>query len=58
MSPQHLLLLTLIAFPVLVLGAAARDVRSYTIPNWISIALVAAFVPAAAAAYAAGAPVT
>ena len=58
MSPQHLLLLTLIAFPVLVLVAAARDVRSYIIPNWISLALVAAFVPAAAAALFAGAPVT
>ena len=56
MSPQHLLLLTLIAFPVLVVVAAARDVRSYTIPNWISIALVGAFVPAAAAGLAAGMP--
>lgn len=36
-----------IAFPALVLAAAARDVLSFTIPNWISIALVVLF-PAAA----------
>jgi prepilin peptidase CpaA len=38
-----------IAFPALVITAALRDVTSYTIPNWISLALVAAFVPAALA---------
>jgi prepilin peptidase CpaA len=56
MSAHDLLLPTLISFPVLVLIAAARDLTSYTIPNWISLALVAAFVPAAGAAWAAGAP--
>ena len=54
---QAFLLLCLLAFPVLVLIGAARDLTSYTIPNWISLALVAAFVPAFAAAWAAGAPV-
>jgi prepilin peptidase CpaA len=38
-----------LAFPALVLLAALRDVTSYTIPNWISLALVAAFPFAAAA---------
>ena len=53
---QALLLLTLSAFPILVLVAAVRDLTSYTIPNWISLALLAAFVPAAAAGWLAGAP--
>ena len=35
--------LLLLIFPVLVIAAALRDVTSYTIPNWISLALVAAF---------------
>ena len=35
--------LLLLIFPVLVITAALRDVTSYTIPNWISLALVAAF---------------
>ena len=56
MSPQDLLLLPLIAFPVLALVAAVKDLTSYTIPNWISLALLAAFVPAAAIGWAAGAP--
>jgi len=38
-----------LVFPVLVVTAALRDVTSYTIPNWISLALIAAFVPAALA---------
>lgn len=38
----------LLIFPALVIVAALKDVTSYTIPNWISLALVAAFVPAAA----------
>ncbi|HEX3701193.1 MAG TPA: prepilin peptidase [Phenylobacterium sp.] len=38
-----------IVFPALVLVAALRDVTSYTIPNWISLALVAGFAPAALA---------
>lgn len=36
-----------LAFPVLVIVAALKDLTSYTIPNWISLALLAAFVPAA-----------
>jgi prepilin peptidase CpaA len=58
MSPQDLLLLSVIAFPLLVLTAAAKDLGSYLIPNWISLALLAAFVPAAGAAWAAGVPAT
>jgi prepilin peptidase CpaA len=34
-------------FPALVIVAAVKDVTSFTIPNWISLALAAAFVPAA-----------
>jgi prepilin peptidase CpaA len=56
MMIQPLLLLSLLAFPALVLVGAARDLASYTIPNWISLALTAAFVPAAGLALAAGAP--
>jgi prepilin peptidase CpaA len=43
---QTLLLMT---FPILVIGAALRDVTSYTIPNWISLALAATFPLAALA---------
>jgi prepilin peptidase CpaA len=35
--------LLLVIFPVLVIVAALRDATSYTIPNWIPVALVAAF---------------
>jgi prepilin peptidase CpaA len=35
------------AFPALVIVAAVKDATSFTIPNWISLALAAAFVPAA-----------
>jgi prepilin peptidase CpaA len=38
-----------IVFPALVITAACKDAASYTIPNWISLALVAAFPPAALA---------
>ena len=34
-------------FPALVIGAAVKDVTSFTIPNWISLALAAAFLPVA-----------
>ncbi len=37
----------LFAFPALVIFGAMRDAVSFTIPNWISIALAAAFLPAA-----------
>ena len=38
------------AFPLLVVTAALKDVTSFTIPNWLSIAIAAAFYPAALAA--------
>lgn len=40
-------ILPLLVFPVLVLGAALRDITSYTIPNWISLAAAVLFFPAA-----------
>lgn len=47
----HLLqTLSLIAFPALLIVAALKDATSFTIPNWISLAAVAAFFPAALAA--------
>jgi prepilin peptidase CpaA len=46
----HLAQAALVAlFPALVIVAALRDVTSYTIPNWISLGLLAAFAPAALA---------
>jgi len=39
----------LLVFPALAILAALKDVTSYTIPNWISLALLAAFAPAALA---------
>lgn len=46
----HLLLtLPILIFPALVITAALRDVVSYTIPNWISAALIAGFPIAALA---------
>ena len=41
--------LLVLVFPALVITAALRDVVSYTIPNWISLALIAAFPVAALA---------
>lgn len=41
--------LPLLVFPALVITAALRDTVSYTIPNWISLALLAAFPVAALA---------
>jgi prepilin peptidase CpaA len=37
----------LLVFPALAVVAALKDVTSYTIPNWISLALIVAFVPVA-----------
>jgi prepilin peptidase CpaA len=52
----HVLLGALsLAFPILVILGALADLASYRIPNWISLALVGAFAPAAALAWAAGA---
>ena len=42
--------LLIAVFPLLVIVAALRDITTFTIPNWISIALVTAFYPAALAA--------
>ncbi|MES2034313.1 MAG: prepilin peptidase [Pseudomonadota bacterium] len=39
----------LFVFPALAIVAAMRDAVSFTIPNWISIALAGAFFPAALA---------
>ncbi len=47
MVNQGLHLLFLLVFPVLVITAALRDLTTFTIPNWISLALLAAFFPAA-----------
>ncbi len=56
MSPQDLLLMSVLSFPLLVLCAAAKDLTSFTIPNWVSLGLLAGWMPAAGAAAAAGAP--
>jgi prepilin peptidase CpaA len=40
----------MLVFPILVTVAALRDLTSFTIPNWISLALIAGFAPAALAA--------
>lgn len=37
----------LLVFPALAIVGALKDLTSYTIPNWISLALLVAFVPAA-----------
>ncbi|MDB5438429.1 MAG: pilus assembly protein CpaA [Caulobacteraceae bacterium] len=48
---QILLLIPILLFPALMLAAALKDVTSYTIPNWISLTLVAVFPFAAFAAH-------
>lgn len=49
MSP-FLAAVLVLTFPALMIAGAVRDALSYTIPNWISLALVAAFPIAALAA--------
>lgn len=44
---QALQISLLMVFPALAIVGALKDLTSYTIPNWISLALIAAFVPAA-----------
>ncbi len=44
---EFLALLLALTFPALVIVAAFKDATSFTIPNWISLALIAAFAPAA-----------
>ena len=46
---DHPLLVLTAVFPLLVIIAALKDLTTFTIPNWISIALVAAFYPVALA---------
>lgn len=47
MSPEIVKPLVLTLFAVLVIVAALKDLSSFTIPNWISLALALAFAPAA-----------
>jgi prepilin peptidase CpaA len=44
----------LLVFPALVILGGTRDLVSYRIPNWISLALIAGFAVAALLAFAAG----
>lgn len=44
---HYLQLALVMLFPVLVIVAALRDCTSYTIPNWISLTLIAVFPMAA-----------
>ncbi|WP_442958001.1 A24 family peptidase [Phenylobacterium sp.] len=46
---QFLAAALVLIFPALLIVAALRDAVSYTIPNWISLGLLAAFPPAALA---------
>jgi prepilin peptidase CpaA len=50
MTPEILKTLAPAAFAALVIAAALKDLATFTIPNWISAALVVAFAPAALAA--------
>jgi prepilin peptidase CpaA len=43
--------LVLLVFPVMVILAGLKDVTSYTIPNWMSLGLIAGFPFAAVAAH-------
>ena len=45
MAPVSLILFAL--FPAVIIVAALRDLTSFTIPNWVSLAAAASFVPAA-----------
>jgi prepilin peptidase CpaA len=44
---QAIQITLLLVFPVLAVIGGLKDLTSYTIPNWISLALIAAFFPAA-----------
>jgi prepilin peptidase CpaA len=48
----------LLVFPALVILGAVRDLVSYRIPNWISLALAAGFLTAVWAGLAAGMPLS
>jgi prepilin peptidase CpaA len=47
MPPELVKTIVLGLFAALVIGAAVRDLATFTIPNWISLALALAFAPAA-----------
>jgi prepilin peptidase CpaA len=47
MSPDLVRTLVVGVFSALVIGAAVKDISSFTIPNWISAALTLAFAPTA-----------
>jgi prepilin peptidase CpaA len=49
MAPVSLILFAL--FPAMIIVAALRDLTSFTIPNWVSLAAAASFVPAAFVAH-------
>lgn len=44
---QAFQILLLLIFPTLTIIGGLKDLISYTIPNWISLALIAAFIPTA-----------
>jgi prepilin peptidase CpaA len=44
---QAFQLAVLMIFPALAIVGGLKDLTSYTIPNWVSLALIAAFFPAA-----------
>ncbi|MDQ0466442.1 prepilin peptidase CpaA [Caulobacter ginsengisoli] len=44
---QTITAILIFAFPALVVVGGLRDATSFTIPNWISLALIALFLPAA-----------
>jgi prepilin peptidase CpaA len=44
---QLLSLLLLLVFPALVIAGGLKDFTSFTIPNWLSVSLALAFLPAA-----------
>lgn len=48
--PDAFQLILVLAFPALLIVAALRDCASFTIPNWISLALLVVFPAAALAA--------
>ena len=47
---DHLAYVLVAVFPLLVIVAALKDVTSFIIPNWLTIAIAVAFYPAALAA--------
>ena len=47
MPPELVKTVVLGLFAALVIGAAVRDLATFTIPNWISLALALALAPAA-----------